>query len=192
MLRVWSLHFPKNLSLPNVIHRGVERNICSPACYSCRHSTMCDPSKKILQGSAFTLLVLIASSSLKENCLLSSGRMVSAGRKEEKLERAKERPRTGEWDLERSKGQLYSHTLKQTQDPGALAISRTAYFDNVSWCIPFSAADRAILLLSVTFSNSKAQYWQLQVWMLPTTKYRISSLWHRELLYFTLHAFASV
>lgn len=130
-------------------------DICSPACYSHRHSRMCDPSKKILQGSAFTLLVLIAFSSLEENCLLSSGSMVSAGRKEEKLERAKERPRTGEWDLERSKGQLYSHTLKQTQDPGALAISRTAYFVNVSWCIPFSAADRAILLLSVTFITQR-------------------------------------
>lgn len=51
---------------------------------------------------------------------------MSAGRKEEQLEGAEERPKSGEWDLERGRELLYSHSSKQTQDPGALAVSRTA------------------------------------------------------------------
>lgn len=156
MLRVWSLHFPKNLCLPNVIHWGVERNrhlfpclllpqalkdvwpIKKNTARKCFHTTCADSFQ--LTGGKLPLIKWDYGECWKERGEIGE---------------SKGETRTGEWDLERSKGQLYSHTLKQTQDPGALAISRTAYFDNVSWCIPFSAADRATLLLSVTFITQR-------------------------------------
>lgn len=51
---------------------------------------------------------------------------------------------------------------------------------------------RAILLLSVTFNSLRRQYHQLQVWILPTPKEGVNSLPLTELLHLVLHVFASV